>query len=117
MARALPLAVLWLTPKEGADVRHGHVGLRRPIRKEVDLAQYVDDAAGPGARLSRDNRARSLSAQRSRHALRQRAVFVAQVITTECVCKGRNCLVGRLMPLGTDFEDAILAMSQVSRSG
>src|SRR3954453_342514 len=62
-----------VNPKEGADVRHGHVGLRRPIRQEVDLAQMVDDAAGPGARLSRDDRARSLSTQRSSHALRQLA--------------------------------------------
>src|SRR3954451_1753165 len=87
-------------PKEGADIRHGQVGLRRPIRKEVDLAQHVDDPARPGARLSRDDWAWSLSAQRSRHALRQLAVFVVQVITTECVCQGRNGLVGRLHALG-----------------
>ncbi len=39
-------------------------------------------------------------AQRMTAALCQLAVFVVQVITTECVCKGRNGLVGRLHALG-----------------
>src|ERR1700735_2990718 len=39
--------------KRGADLCHGHVRLRRLVRQEVELAQYVDDAAGPGARLPR----------------------------------------------------------------
>ena len=37
--------------KRGADLCHGHVRLGSLVRQEVELAQYVDDTAGPCARL------------------------------------------------------------------
>jgi hypothetical protein len=47
--------------KRGADLCHGHVRLGRLVRQEVELAQYVDDAASPGARLPRGQRAWALA--------------------------------------------------------
>ena len=40
---------------------HDHVWLARPVRQEVELAKYVDDAAGPGARPPRGQRAWALA--------------------------------------------------------
>jgi hypothetical protein len=55
------------------------------VRQEIHLPKGVDDAAGPGARLTGSYRTGALPAQRRRHGLRQFAILLVQVLLTKLV--------------------------------
>src|SRR3954465_13297273 len=76
----------------------------RSIGEKVDLAERMNDAAGPGLRLARGERARPLTTQGGRHVSRQLAVLGVQVLLAKLVRQAHDSIVGCLQALGTGFR-------------